>query len=1129
MELLRSLLQGAKSEAAAPSRPANGSISAANDEGVRHSKHQAVAPSSKTGPGRSQVRPDFPRNQSSNPETNAHATKPRQPPQGRQCYVDRAGAHKTSPASCALGEKELTAAAAGPGSVPEALSAAASTSKSRPLSPAAELPYGTASGSEDQQHANGLHTPRGQPGVETVGTAAAGNEQQMDTSGHAEATQQTGASLEGSGAAALAAATDTSGPQLGHGEDARAGSKRKAAAAAAAEEAELAPRTQRPRLGGTILIGQTPLQHPAAWRFRSMPQPRSAARAALPAQTPSSVSTQQKGHGRRRIPQQAGGVRKRMRGLLGGQWAWMHEPDLPSFPPEAEDAAPASPAPAVPTSGFTPPGGPSFDTAASLRPSSPISFLANTAPSGSSASGNSLAMGSQASTSNQPAPSTAQPPSFTFGLPPTGPGVGASQSTEAGAHPSSQSAGTTAAAVGTHQPSNSAMNAAKKLLGQAASGVQPQQPSQVTATEFLSATGGAGTSGPSIPGILNGPTLQQNPAAAAAAAGKGGLTLGAPAKAPSKPTGSASHDICSLQAAAGQKVCGPTSATAAASGSVNPSGGPLMAPPLSAANPFSAASGSATPAGGFQSGPIAPAAGGLSGGFTFGSAPAVVGIAASGPQPAVASASASTAASGAAFTFGSTGAAAASTPSFTLGLPFPAAASAAAKAAAATQFTSSSAPATSVQKAVPFTFGLSPPSSGPASPAQPTLQQANPHSPWGSPSQAAPYTQPQNISFGTAAAAAAAAGSSPALLAQPGSASLGSGKQPANAGRSTGVPTLGGGQAGFTFGQPTPAASGPAAVSASAGVQPFGSSNSGFCLAQPIGLPAGGGVPNPFAGAPVTFGNAQQQASTGASGQTGSAANPFGAPSSAAASPNPFGQTPTAFGFGARPSQQAPSAFGRPLTQQPTAGLGAAGPQPQHQQPAPIAFGQPQGGFGMQPTQPGGMGGFGLQNPAQGGFAAQQPTQQPQNPFGTQPTQGGFGAGHQGPSGFGGQPPQQPQSGFPGFGAMQQPGFGLAPPVAGMAPGAGSVSPGVDSRAHFGLYRNGGGCSGLLARGCSAVLLQQEAIQQLLCIPSGEDTWRHPECHSILRPSPVLGPTHRTLLTHAQDDLLTRGQRSSAA
>ncbi|KAK9866182.1 hypothetical protein WJX84_012316 [Apatococcus fuscideae] len=45
---------GAKSEAAAPSRPANGSISAANDEGVRHSKHQAVAPSSKTGPGRSQ-------------------------------------------------------------------------------------------------------------------------------------------------------------------------------------------------------------------------------------------------------------------------------------------------------------------------------------------------------------------------------------------------------------------------------------------------------------------------------------------------------------------------------------------------------------------------------------------------------------------------------------------------------------------------------------------------------------------------------------------------------------------------------------------------------------------------------------------------------------------------------------------------------------------------------------------------------------------------------------------------------------------------------------------------------------------------------------------------------------------
>ena len=192
-----------------------------------------------------------------------------------------------------------------------------------------------------------------------------------------------------------------------------------------------------------------------------------------------------------------------------------------------------------------------------------------------------------------------------------------------------------------------------------------------------------------------------------------------------------------------------------------------------------------------------------------------------------------------------------------------------------------------------------------------------------------------------------------------------------------------------------------------------------------------------IAGAPVTFWNAQQRGPATPFGQAAAAPpNPFGVSSSAPSAANPFGQTPSAFGFGAQP------------TQQPTAGFGGFGlqqqTQQQQQQPAPPAFGQtPHSGFGMQPTQAGGMGGFGQQKSAQSGLGAQ-PLQQPQNTFGPQqPTQGGFGSGDHGPGGFGGQPTQQPQSGFPAFGGVQQPGFAQGPPGPGLAPGAGPTSPGV--------------------------------------------------------------------------------------
>lgn len=301
----------------------------------------------------------------------------------------------------------------------------------------------------------------------------------------------------------------------------------------------------------------------------------------------------------------------------------MHQPDLPSFPPETEDAAPALPQPSASAISFTPTGSTGPDAAAFPRASSPISYLASTHPPLSLAP-NPLGTPSQPPTAAQPVPTSGQQPAFTFGPAPTAKGGEASQS--AAAQISSQPANGTAVAGGshgTHQPSASAISAAQSLLGQVASTSQQQQPSQVTAAEFLSATRGAGTPGPSIPGIMNGPTLQQGPAIAT-------LSASQPVSAPQS-TGPARD----------QSTGGPSFASSTANGPANPFAGP----------------GGGQSAAGFSFGPATAAAGGPPGGFTFGSAPAP------GSSPAAANAqqgagmgsAASSVASGAAFTFGSTG------------------------------------------------------------------------------------------------------------------------------------------------------------------------------------------------------------------------------------------------------------------------------------------------------------------------------------------------------------------------------------------------------------------------------------------------------------------------------------------
>ena len=301
----------------------------------------------------------------------------------------------------------------------------------------------------------------------------------------------------------------------------------------------------------------------------------------------------------------------------------MHQPDLPSFPPETEDAAPALPQPSASAVSFAPTSaGTASDAPAFPRASSPISFLASTHPSPSLAS-NPFGTPSQTPTAAPLLPTSAQQPAFTFGPAPTAKGGQASQSATDGAYPSSQPVGGTAAAGGTHQPSTSAISAAQSLLGQAASSLQAPQPSQVTAAEFLSATRGAGTPGPSIPGIMNGPTLQQGPAVA-------GPSISQPGAAP-QVTGPALE----------QSVDGPTPARSAANGSAN------SFPGL----------GGAQSSTGFSFGPAPTTAGGLPGGFTFGSSPApgATPAAANAQQGADVGAAASSAASSAAFTFGSTG------------------------------------------------------------------------------------------------------------------------------------------------------------------------------------------------------------------------------------------------------------------------------------------------------------------------------------------------------------------------------------------------------------------------------------------------------------------------------------------
>ncbi len=387
----------------------------------------------------------------------------------------------------------------------------------------------------------------------------------------------------------------------------------------------------------------------------------------------------------------------------------MHQPDLPSLPPEAEDVAPALAASSAgafssgaPTFGFTPTASAqpigvlasstaSASEAAGLRASSPISFLSppldgqvappaplnpippNSSPSQPTASlpapftfgaGPTAGEGSHAA---QASASVSTPAPFTFGAgPTTGMGTHSAGSetnpTAAGAAADGKSSAE--GPTDTHQPSQSAIDAAQSLLfgfqvGGQPSQQLPQQP-QVTAAGFRSATNGLGTPGPSVPGILNGPTLQQGapPESSTVAALGTHSAAGAAASSASlqwagfQPAAAANGQPMSQAGASAGQSGHPLAASTAAAAVGVPSqmGGVPSAASGAVVNPFAGPSSAALSASNLQLG-SSSVGGAHKGGFSFGSS-AAAGTSASQPAPAGAGALPAAASPG--FTFGST-------------------------------------------------------------------------------------------------------------------------------------------------------------------------------------------------------------------------------------------------------------------------------------------------------------------------------------------------------------------------------------------------------------------------------------------------------------------------------------------